>query len=121
VTKHEREVPNRGDVIDLEDEEATYSSARSLLVLSPAEYNRRTGTLIGLAVSSNEVHATNPFAIVLPARKGKSTQNRYVLANAVRTEKLVGKGVLVTAIDAAPEGILSQACETLNQIVEIGR
>jgi hypothetical protein len=107
--------PAKGDVI-LKTGSKADPADMYLLVLSPSEYNERTGSLIGLFVSTQDVHASNPFAISL----GTSIINRddaYALGNYPVTTFWDPKSVALMG-KASTEAIAS-ACETLNQIIEI--
>jgi len=41
-----------------------------LVVLSPKEFNERTGTVIGLPMTTETYNETNPFAVNFNGRKG---------------------------------------------------
>ncbi|MGH7880450.1 MAG: type II toxin-antitoxin system PemK/MazF family toxin, partial [Candidatus Binataceae bacterium] len=49
-----------------------------LLVLSPREFNQRTGIVIGLPITTAAYNATNPFAVRIEAPKG---QVSFILAH----------------------------------------
>lgn len=64
-------VPRRGDVVWLQfDPQAGHEQrgARPALVLSPVEYNRKTGLMIGCPITSKS--KGYPFEVALPPKLG---------------------------------------------------
>ncbi len=86
-----------------------------LLVLSPREFNERTGIVIGLPMTTASYNETNPFAIRFLGPKGAVS---YILGHQPKSFDWRG------AAKAHPwkqvsEEALTLACETLNQIIAI--
>ena len=88
-----------------------------LLVLSPKEFNRRTGIVIGLPMSTAAYNATNPFAIPI---KGPRSTVSYILGHQPKTFDWRARGAKPHPWKHVPAESLAEACETLNQIIDIG-
>ena len=115
MTQKAAQTPIKGDVIL---KTATHGEPADmfLLVLSPAEYNERTGSLITLFASAQEAHASNPFAIPL-GNTFAAPKEMYALGNYPITTRWDEGSVQI--LGQASEEAVSNACETLNQIIEI--
>jgi hypothetical protein len=114
MTSKTDQTPDRGDVV-LKTANNMDPADMYLLVLSPADFNARTGTLIGLFVSAQDVHAKNPFATSLGATG--ELAGLYALGNYPMT--LHWSPAQVKVKGKAPEDARLDAVETLNQILEI--
>lgn len=89
-----------------------------LLVLSPKEFNARTGIVIGLPVTTASFNETNPFAVRIEGPKGKVS---YILSHQPKSFDWRARDAKPhpwKQISAEP---FAEACETLNQIIDIGR
>ena len=88
-----------------------------LLVLSPRDFNERTGIVVGLPMTTASYNDTNPFAIKFIGPRGTVS---YILAHQPKSFDWRAR-----AAKRHPWGQVSAepfelACETLNQIIEIG-
>jgi mRNA interferase MazF len=88
-----------------------------LVVLSPKEFNQRTGIVIGLPMTTAPYNDTNPFAIKL---KG-SGEISYILGHQPKSFDWRARGAKPHPWRQVPEEPFAAACETLNQIIDIGR
>ena len=88
-----------------------------LVVLSPKEFNERTGIVIGLPMTTASCNDTNPFAIKLRGSRGAVS---YVLGHQPRSFDWRARGAKPHPWRQVPEELFASACETLNQIIDIG-
>jgi mRNA interferase MazF len=89
-----------------------------LVVLSPKEFNDRTGIVIGLPMTTASFNDTNPFAVKL---KGPKAAASYILAHQPKSFDWRARGARPHPWKQVPEEHFAMACEALNQIIEIGR
>ena len=87
-----------------------------LLVLSPREFNERTGIVIGLPMTTADYNRTNPFAV---AFKGPKNVESFVLAHQPKSFDWRQRRAKSHPWRRAPEGVFATACEALNQIIEL--
>lgn len=87
-----------------------------MLVLSPRQFNERTGIVIGLPMTTAAYNDTNPFAIKY---RGPKNVARYVLAHQPKSFDWRARGAKAHPWKQAPDDEFSSACEQLNQIVAI--
>jgi mRNA interferase MazF len=87
-----------------------------LLVLSPREFNQRTGIVIGLPMTSATYNDTNPFAVKITGPKGAAS---YILAHQPKSFDWRARQAKPHPLKRVPENTYSRACETLNQIIDI--
>lgn len=88
-----------------------------LLVLSPKTFNERTGILIGLPLTTAAFNDTNPFAVKLKRPKGGAS---YFLGNQPKSFDWRARNAKPHPWKKVPEDSYALACETLNQIIDIG-
>ena len=88
-----------------------------LMVLSPREFNERTGIVIGLPMTTAPYNETNPFAIRLTGPKGAVS---YILAHQPKSFDWRARSAKPHPWKQVPEEAFGLVCETLNQIIEIG-
>ncbi|MGH8259562.1 MAG: type II toxin-antitoxin system PemK/MazF family toxin [Steroidobacteraceae bacterium] len=88
-----------------------------LVVLSPRDFNDRTGIAIGLPMTTASYNDTNPFAIRFSGPKGAIS---YIRAHQPKSFDWRARGAKPHRWKQVPEQAFVLACETLNQIVEIG-
>jgi mRNA interferase MazF len=88
-----------------------------LLVLSPREFNERTGVVIGLPMTTSAYNETNPFAIRFEGPKGVVS---YVLGHQPKSFDWHARAAKLHPWKQVPEDVFAAACETLNQIIAIG-
>jgi mRNA interferase MazF len=88
-----------------------------LVVLSPKEFNERTGIVIGLPMTIASFNESNPFAVKLEGAKGVVS---YILGHQPKSFDWRARGAKPHPWKQVPEASLAAACETLNQIIDIG-
>lgn len=87
-----------------------------LLVLSPREFNERTGIVIGLPMTTATYNETNPFAVKLTGPKGAPS---YILAHQPKSFDWRARQAKPHRLKRIAEESYARACETLNQIIDI--
>ncbi len=88
-----------------------------LLVLSPREFNVRTGIVIGLPMTTASSNETNPFAIRFEGPKGAVS---YVLGHQPKSFDWRVRAAKPHSWKHVSENVFALACETLNQIIAVG-
>ena len=104
-----------------------------LLVLSPRDFNARTGLVIGLPMTTAEVNAGNPFALDAGvvagvvagvagglARGRKAGKARYVLCHQPKSFDWRARGAKPYPQEQLSAAVFAEACAALNQIIGIG-
>lgn len=89
-----------------------------LLVLSPRAFNDRAGIVIGLPMTTAEFNDTNPFAVKF-RNPGKKVS--YILSHQPKSFDWRGREAKPHPQRQVPEDVFAFACETLNQIIDIGK
>jgi mRNA interferase MazF len=87
-----------------------------LLVLSPREFNERTGIVIGLPMTTATYNDTNPFAVKIAGPRGAAS---YILAHQPKSFDWRARQAKPHPLKRVPEDSYARACETLNQIIAI--
>ena len=87
-----------------------------LVVLSPKEFNERTGIVIGLPMTTATFNETNPFAVKFTSPKGEVC---YVLAHQPKSFAWRNRGARPHAWKQVPPTVFESACEELNGIISI--
>jgi mRNA interferase MazF len=87
-----------------------------LLVLSPREFNLRTGIVIGLPMTSAAFNETNPFAIRFT---GHGRKVSYILTHQPKSFDWKARAAKLHPWKRVPLDIFERACEILNQIVAL--
>jgi len=88
-----------------------------LLVLSPREFNGRTGIVIGLPMTTASYNDTNPFAIGFSGPIGAVS---YILAHQPKSFDWRARAAKPHPWRRVPEQAFALACETLSQLIELG-
>jgi len=88
-----------------------------LVVLSPRDFNARTGIVIGLPMATASYNETNPFAVKFMGPKGVAS---YILGHQPKSFDWRARKAKPHPLRKVPEESYLLACETLNQIIEIG-
>ena len=112
--------PSRGDMIwiDCSPQVGRHmKDVHPLLVLSPREFNVRTGIVIGLPMTTARYNETNPFAIRFVGPKGAVS---YILGHQPKSFDWRARAAKPHPWKQVPEDTFGLACETLNQIILIG-
>jgi mRNA interferase MazF len=78
-----------------------------LLVLSPRDFNERTGIVIGLPMTTAAFNQNNPFALRIDA-PGKRTS--YILANQPKSFDWQARDAKPHPLKQAPENVFALAC-----------
>ena len=87
-----------------------------LLVLSPREFNERTGIVIGFPMTTAAYNDSNPFAVSYVGPKGVVS---YILGHQPKSFDWRARGARPHPWKQVPEDVFTLACETLNQIISI--
>ena len=88
-----------------------------LLVLSPREFNERTGMVIGLPITTARYNETNPFAIRYTGPRGAVS---YILGHQPKSFDWRARSARPHPWKHVPDDVFLAACDTLNQIIAIG-
>jgi mRNA interferase MazF len=116
-------VPARQDVIWIDCNPQAGSEMRDLhplLVLSPAEFNARTGLVIGLPMTTAAYNESNPFAVAAGTAQGrKAGRTSYVLCHQPKSFDWRARGAKPHPRRRLPDAPFEAACEVLNQIIAL--
>jgi mRNA interferase MazF len=88
-----------------------------LVVLSPRDFNERTGIVIGLPMTTATFNDTNPFAVRLT---GPRNVNSYIPGHQPKSFDWRARKAKPHPWKKVPEESYALACETLNQIIDLG-
>ena len=91
--------------------------ARPLVVLSGREFNQRTGIVIGLPLTTAGYNESNPFAVKFGDRRGVAS---FILSHQPKSLDWRARHAKPHPLKRVPEDAYARACESLNQIIEIG-
>ncbi len=89
-----------------------------LVVLSPREFNERTGIVIGLPMTTASYNETNPFAVNFSGPKGVAS---FILSHQPKSFDWRARKAKPHPLRKVPEDSYARACDSLNQIIDIGR
>ncbi len=101
-------VPERRDII--------WIDRLPLLVLSPREFNVRTGIVIGLPMTTADYNRTNPLAASFSGPKNVAS---FILTHQPKSFDWRQRRAKAHPWKRAPEGVFAAACEALNQIIDL--
>ncbi len=87
-----------------------------LLVLSPKAFNEKTGIVIGLPMTTSASNDTNPFAIRFSGEMGVDS---YILTCQPKSFDWKTRGAKLHRMKQVPLDIFEQACDVLNQIIQL--
>jgi mRNA interferase MazF len=117
-------VPERQEVIWIDCNPQAGCEMRDLhpmLVLSPGNFNARTGLVIGLPMTTAAYNASNPFALAAGSSGSrKAGKNSYVLCHQPKSFDWRARGAKPHPKGRLEDEAFAQACALLNQIVGIG-
>lgn len=85
-----------------------------MLVLSPKQFNKRTGIVIGLPMTTAEYNSTNPFAVKFQGQRGVVS---YILAHQPKSFDWRQRKAKIHPWKRAPKEVFATACELLNQVI----
>jgi mRNA interferase MazF len=88
-----------------------------LVVLSPREFNERTGIVIGLPMTTASYNETNPFAVKFAGPKRVAS---FILSHQPKSFDWRARKAKLHPLRKVPEGPYARACESLNQIIDVG-
>jgi mRNA interferase MazF len=112
-------IPQRRDIIWIDCNPQAGREMRDvhpLLVLSPAEFNERTGIVIGLPMTTAEYNRSNPFAIRI---EGPRRVTSFVLSHQPKSFDWRVRRARPHPWRRASAQVFQAACDSLNQIVQI--
>ncbi len=112
-------VPERRDIVWIDCNPQAgreMKDVHPLLVLSPRQFNARTGIVIGLPMTTADYNQTNPFAVPFIGPRGVSS---YVLGHQPKSFDWRQRGAKPHPWKRAPESVYAAACDTLNQIIDL--
>jgi mRNA interferase MazF len=88
-----------------------------MLVLSGRSFNERTGVVIGLPMSTAGFNESNPFVVRVEAGKGPVS---YILTHQPKSFDWRARHAKPHPLRVVPEEAYQLACESLNQIIDVG-
>ncbi len=92
-----------------------------MVVLSTIAFNKKTGLVIGLPMTTAAYNATNPFAIATgPATGRKAGKTGYVLCHQPKSFDWRLRHARPHPLKRMSDQPFSDACALLNQIIAIG-
>ena len=86
------------------------------LVLSPREFNERTGMVIGLPMTTASYNTTNPFAVGYHSARGPVS---YILAHQPKSFGWRARHAKPHPLKQVSEAAFDQACSILDQIISL--
>lgn len=111
--------PDRGDMswIDCNPQAGReMRDVHPLVVLSGREFNQRTGIVIGLPMTTAAYTDTNPFAVQFAGTKGKRSD---ILSHQPKSLDWRARKARPHPLRRVPAQAYAQACEGLNQIINL--
>jgi mRNA interferase MazF len=119
-----RWVPDRRDIIWIDCSPQVGREMRDVhpfLVLSPRIFNDKTSLVIGLPMTTADYNSDNPFAVAVGKASGrKSAHTSYVLCHQPKSFDWRLRGARKHPLGALPDALFVQACERLDQIIQVG-
>jgi mRNA interferase MazF len=116
-------VPERQDIIWIDCNPQAGKEMRDMhpfLVLSPRIFNDRTSLVIGLPMTTAEVNADNPFAVVAGVAAGaKAGKTSYVLCHQPKSFDWRAREARPHPMKQIHHTAFAQVCDVLNQIVSL--
>ncbi len=88
-----------------------------LVVLSSRGFNERTGIVIGLPMTTASYNETNPFAVKFTGPRGVVS---FILTHQPKSFDWRARNAKPHPLKRVSEESYARACESLNQIVDIG-
>jgi mRNA interferase MazF len=88
-----------------------------LVVLSGREFSQRTGVVIGLPLTTAGYIESNPFAVNFGDRRGAAS---FILSHQLKSFDWRARHAKPHPLKRVLEDAYARACESLNQIIEIG-
>ena len=117
-------IPERQDIIWIDCNPQVGTEMRDIhpmLVLSPSAFNKKTGLVIGLPMTTAAYNATNPFAIASgPATGRKAGKQGYVLCHQPTSFDWRLRRAKPHPLKRMSDPAFADSCALLNQIIAIG-
>jgi mRNA interferase MazF len=86
--------PSRGDIISINLNPTAgheQNGFRPCLVISDDRFNKASGMVLVLPITSSEARADSPWSVVVETKRGKKRVHGYVLTSQVRTIDLLAE------------------------------
>ena len=116
-------VPERQDIIWIDCNPQVGSEMRDvhpMLVLSPGAFNKRTGLVIGLPMSTAPYNAANPFAVAAGSATGRKTgKPSFVLCHQPKSFDWRLRHAKPHPLKRMGDRPFAESCALLNQIITI--
>jgi len=116
-------VPQRQDVIWIDCNPQAGGEMRDrhpMLVLSPGDFNARTGLVIGLPMTTADYNASNPFAVAAGLVRGRKIgKTSWVLCHQPKSFDWRARSAKAHPQGRVEDAAFAEACAVLNQIVGI--
>jgi mRNA interferase MazF len=112
--------PDRRDMIWIDFDPRSgreMKAVHPMLVLSPRNFNERTGIVIGLPMTTAAFNASNPFAVPIEGGRGKTS---YILTHQPKSFDWRARRARPHPLRTVPAAVFELACESLNQIIDVG-
>lgn len=112
-------VPERRDIIWIDCNPQAgreMKDVHPLLVLSPGEFNARTGIVIGLPMTTASYNQSNPFAVPFTGPRGRRS---FVLTHQPKSFDWRERKARPHPWRRVPDEVFLEACDILNQILEL--
>jgi mRNA interferase MazF len=117
--KKEAWSPDRGEIIWIDYNPQSGKEMRNMhpmLVLSPQIFNKQTGIVIGLPMTTADYNSSNPFAVKFHGQRGAIS---YILTHQPKSFDWRERKAKVHPWKRAPDDVFATACELLNRIISI--
>ena len=111
--------PDRKDIIWIDFNPQSGREMRNMhpmLVMSPKDFNLRTGIVIGLPMTTAEYNDSNPFAIKFHGNCGSIS---YILTHQPKSFDWRHRNAKRHPWKKVPEEVFIASCEVLNQIIQL--
>lgn len=116
-------VPERQDIIWIDCNPQVGTEMRDIhpmLVLSPSAFNKKTGLVIGLPMTTAAYNASNPFAVALGLASGrKAGRQSYVLCHQPKSFDWRMRRAKPHPLKRMHDEAFAESCAVLNQIISI--
>ena len=124
MTRRAEWAPDRQDIIWIDCNPQVGSEMRDIhpmVVLSPGAFNRKTGLVIGLPMTTAAYNASNPFAVATgPSQGSKAGKTGYVLCHQPKSFDWRLRRAKPHPLKRMNDEGFAESCQLLNQIIAIG-
>lgn len=111
-------VPDRGEIIFIQHSPAAGNEMPNwhpMLVATTRAFAQKTGFVMGFAMTHSDLHADNPFALVIPDSKPAA----YVVANQFKTFNWKARSAKTHKLGGGHHDLLKEALAILDDICGI--